>query len=74
MCVQEGGGKAHTRKKKSSTVSLLPVFAEVKPSCSTWVTPFIPPSVTCQGRMGQEWMSYGRPFKKEVGEGAGQEG
>lgn len=42
---------------------LLPVFAEVKPSCSTWVTPFIPSGVLL-GRMGQEWMCDVRLFKK----------
>lgn len=57
VCVQE---KERRRKKKKEkkpptlpcALFLLPTFAEVKPSCSTWVTPFIPLACLVRGKDG----------------------
>lgn len=40
--------------KKSPWAVLLPAFAEVKPSCSTWVTPFIPIACLVKGGWGKK--------------------
>lgn len=49
----------------SPVLFLLPTFAEVRPSCSTWVTPFIPIACLVKGRMGQEGMCYVGSFRKK---------
>lgn len=38
----------------SPVLLLLPTFAEVKPSCSTWVTPFIPIACLVKGGWGKK--------------------
>lgn len=62
VCVQEKerareGGRRRRREKKTPptlpcALFLLPTFAEVKPSCSTWVTPFIPLACLVRGKDG----------------------
>lgn len=42
------------QQKKLPGLLLLPAFAEVKPSCSTWVTPFIPIACLVKGGWGKK--------------------
>lgn len=59
-------------EKKTPTLPcalfLLPTFAEVKPSCSTWVTPFIPLACLVRGKDGaRRDVLHVRSFNKRGG-------